>query len=40
MVKYVDKESIQVNDNNSVTFDTRQSATNKYTYLLGVAFEF
>lgn len=40
MVKYVDKESIQVNDDNSVTFDTRQSATSKYTYQLGIAFEF
>jgi opacity protein-like surface antigen len=40
MVKYVDKESIQINDDNSVTFDTRQSATNKYTYQLGIAFEF
>jgi hypothetical protein len=40
MVKYVDKESIVINDDNSVTFDTKQSATSKYTYSLGIAFEF
>lgn len=40
MVKYVDEASIVVHDDNTITFDTRQSATNKYTYQLGIAIGF
>jgi opacity protein-like surface antigen len=37
---YVDKESIELLDNNEITFDTKESATNKYTYQMGIAFRF
>jgi hypothetical protein len=40
LVKYVDESSIEVNDDNSITFDTKQSATNKYTYQLGITIGF
>lgn len=37
---FVDKETIQVADDNSITFETKESRTDKWTYQLGIAFEF
>jgi hypothetical protein len=37
---FVDKETIQVADDNSLIFETRESRTDKWTYQLGIAFEF
>jgi hypothetical protein len=41
MAKYVDRNSIEVNqNNNSIQFNTLQSQTNMYTYQLGVTLLF
>lgn len=37
---FVDKSTIAVTDDNNITFDTKQSATNKYSYQLGIAIGF
>ncbi|MBX7051227.1 MAG: porin family protein [Flavobacteriales bacterium] len=37
---YVDKDSIELQDNNDITFETKESATSKYTYQMGLAFRF
>jgi hypothetical protein len=37
---FVDKETIQVATDNSITFETKESRTDKWTYQLGIAFEF
>ncbi|MBL0316578.1 MAG: hypothetical protein IPP69_12640 [Flavobacteriales bacterium] len=37
---YVDKETIELQENNDITFDTKESATSKYTYQLGLSFRF
>jgi opacity protein-like surface antigen len=39
-VKYVDSESVEVNDDNSIDFDLKESLTNRAVYQLGVAFGF
>lgn len=39
-VSFVDKSTIVVEDNNDITFSTTRSATNKYTYLLGITVAF
>ncbi len=39
-VTYVDQNSIQVNENSNITFDTKQSRANRYTYQLGIAITF
>ncbi len=39
-VTFVDKSTIVVNDDNSITFQTKQSGTNKYTYQIGIAIGF
>lgn len=41
LARYVDSNSIQVNHtNNTLNFETRQSQTDKFTYQLGIAFQF
>lgn len=39
-VKYVDESTIVVHDDNSLSFETKQSQTNKYTYQLGIVIGF
>ncbi len=39
-VSFVDKSTIVVEDNNEITFDTKRSTTDKYTYLLGITVAF
>lgn len=39
-VQYVDDNSIELNDDNSIAFDLKESRTNKGVYQLGVAFGF
>jgi opacity protein-like surface antigen len=39
-VTFVDKSTIVVNDDNSISFQTKQSGTNKYTYQVGIAITF
>jgi len=39
-VQYVDDNSIELNDDNSIAFDLKESYTNKAVYQLGVAFGF
>ena len=38
--KYVDSESVEVNNDNSIDFELRESLTNRFVYQLGVAFGF
>jgi len=40
LVKYVDEESIEINSDNSIAFDLKESTTNRSVYQLGVAFGF
>ena len=37
---YVDSESVEVNNDNSIDFELRESLTNRFVYQLGVAFGF
>ncbi len=37
---YVDRESVEVNNDNSIDFELRESLTNRFVYQLGVAFGF
>jgi opacity protein-like surface antigen len=39
-VKYVDSESVEVNNDNSIDFELRESLTNRAVYQVGVAFGF
>ncbi|MEY3398996.1 MAG: hypothetical protein RL220_1590 [Bacteroidota bacterium] len=39
-VTFVDNDSIIINSDNSLEYETRESRTDKYTYQLGVAFQF
>lgn len=38
--EYVDSETIEVNQDNTLRYDTKQSTTNKYVYQLGLAVTF
>ena len=38
--KYVDSESVEVNDENVIEFDLKESLTNRFAYQVGVAFGF
>jgi len=41
LARYVDPNSIEINhENNTLDFETRQSQTDKFTYQIGVAFQF
>jgi hypothetical protein len=41
MARYVDPETIEINaTDNSLMYEVRESQTDKYTYQLGVAFQF
>ena len=40
MVQYVDDNSIELNNDNSIAFDLKESRTNKAVYQVGVAFSF
>jgi hypothetical protein len=40
LVKYVNEESIEINSDNSIAFDLKESTTNRSVYQLGVAFGF
>ena len=39
-VTYVDQSTIKLGGNNDISFDTKESRTNKYTYQLGLAITF
>jgi len=40
MVKYVDNETVEIADDNSITFGLKESRTNRAVYQVGVAFGF
>ncbi len=39
-VSYVDQKTIQVDEGNEITFQTKESRANRYAYQLGIAFTF
>src|SRR5690606_26025843 len=39
-VTYVDQSTIFVNEDNNISFDTKESRANRYTYQLGIAISF
>jgi hypothetical protein len=39
-VKYVDNETVEIASDNSITFNLKESNTNRSVYQLGVAFGF